>query len=112
VVVRKLMTAAQTASGSRSVSARRAGGVRMSSYSSAGSPAKTADRVDAAYDIALGVCGVGLANVLQGFGIAQYGERLLKLSEILGTDDDRRITAVTGDDDSLVLVFDAIDDFR
>ena len=105
------MTAAATASRSRSVSARRAGGVRMSSYAPRGSPAKATDRVDAAYDIATDVRGVGFADVLQRFGIAQHGERLLELSEILWADDDGRIMAVARDDDPLVLVLDAIDDF-
>lgn len=83
----------------------------MSSYSPAGSPSKATDGGDATQDIASGVCGVGLADVLQRFGVAENGERLLELSEVFGADDYGRITAVARDDDPLVLVLDAIDDF-
>ena len=104
------MTAPATASGSRSVSARRAGGVRTSSYAPSDSPAKAADRVDAAHHVTAGVGGVGLADVRQCFWIAEHRERLFELGEVVRADDHRRITAIARDDDAFVLVLDAIDD--
>jgi hypothetical protein len=66
--------------------------------------------------LSLGELGVreratSVQDVLQCFGVAENGERLLKLSEVFGADDYGRIMAVARADDPLVLVLDAIDDF-
>ena len=66
----------------------------MSSYSSAASAPKAANRVSAAHDVATVVCRIGLADVLQGFWIAEHGERFLQLRKILGADDHGGVMAV------------------
>lgn len=82
----------------------------MSSYSSPASPAKAADGVDAAQDVAADVRGVSLADVLQGVRVAENGERFLELSEVLRTNDHGRIVAVARDHDTLVLKLNPIND--
>ncbi len=101
--MRKSITAAATASGSRSVSARRAGGVRRARSHPPGSTAEAADGLDAAHDIAPAVRGVSLADVGQGLGVAEHEQRLFELSEVLRTDDDGRVVAAAGDGDPRVL---------
>ena len=81
----------------------------MSSYSSPKSAAKTADRVDAARDIAPVICGICLADVPQGLGVTENGECFLQLCEVLQTDDHGSIVAVARYHDALVLALDTID---
>lgn len=58
------------------------------------------DCVDAAYDVTGAVGGIGLADVGQGCGVVKDLQGLLELGQVIGTEDDRRRAAVTGDGDS------------
>jgi ligand-binding sensor protein len=74
------------------------------------SPAQLANCIDATEDVAACVCGVGLSDVLKRGRVAEHLDGFLELGQILNADQDSGDTTIAGDDDTLVLMLDAIDD--
>ena len=70
---------------------------------------KAANGIHAANHITAGICGVGLSDVGECFGIAEDVEGLFELGEILGTDQHGSRMAVAGHDDPFVVVFHPVD---
>lgn len=70
-----------------------------------------ARRVDTAQDIAARVGGVGLTDVSQGIWVAEHLQGLLDLRQVLRADEHGCGVAIAGDDYTLVLALDAVDEF-
>jgi hypothetical protein len=57
------------------------------------------------------MCGVCLSNVRKRLRVAQHGQRLLQLREVLGADQYGGLATVASDHDTVVFALDSVDEF-
>ena len=73
--------------------------------------AQRAYRIDASHDIARGDGCFGLEQGSHGIAVAQQFECLFQAPEIVRADQDRRGSTIAGNDDTLVLAVDPVNEF-
>ena len=56
------------------------------------------------------VGGIALANVAEGFSVSEYVDGLFEFGEIVEAQDHRCRSSVASDDDSIVVLFDSVDE--
>jgi hypothetical protein len=111
VLVTKSTTAAATASGSLSASARLGGGVRISSWGRPSLTAQPTDRLHTARHVSPRVGGIRFTDVGERLCISEDRQRLLEGIQVVGTDQDCCRAPVPRDHDALVLVLHPVDIF-